>query len=116
MGCRGTNHPNRLWLDTPRHGVTTNVYVEQAAPNPDAVPYVLESWYERRIAELIAEAKDCGTHPINFDTCGVCGKHFAECEVERLVDDEVCGCDDGPACPGARVRVVLRKLKASGDT
>ena len=71
--------------------------------------------YEQRLAELTAAARDCGTHAVNFDTCGVCGKHFPECEVERLIDDEICGCDDGPACPGARVRVALRRFKEVED-
>ena len=32
--------PKRIWLDSPRHGALTNVYVEERAPNEDAVAYV----------------------------------------------------------------------------
>ena len=34
------NAPTRIWVDQPRHGAMTNVYVESSAPNPRAVEYV----------------------------------------------------------------------------
>jgi hypothetical protein len=61
---------------------------------------------------LIA-AQECGTSPDNPDTCGVCHKHFAECEEEEYVVDDELGLQSDrplhrePACPGARVRAAL---------
>jgi len=69
----------------------------------------------KRIAELeavVEAARPCGTHPVNDDTCGVCGLHFAECEAERASDDDSPDATTFPACPGARVRLALAALSA----
>jgi len=60
-----------------------------------------------RLLRLAAEA--CGTDNDNPDTCGVCHKHFAECEAERASHDDPPFTDANtfPACPGARVRQAL---------
>lgn len=55
-------------------------------------------------------AFDCGTDSDNPDTCGVCHKHFADCEMERMTHDDDLPFDRAktfPACPGARVRAAL---------
>lgn len=64
------------------------------------------------LAALMAAAKACGTHDVNFDTCGVCHKHIVECE------DDMSTTDEKPpltnfffTCPGARVRAALKKLE-----
>lgn len=64
---------------------------------------------------VVQAARDCGTHPVNDDTCGVCGLHFHECESEmRCVGDETDGRDIPIgrefACPGARVRLALKSM------
>jgi hypothetical protein len=62
---------------------------------------------------LLAAAEECGTSWDNPDTCGVCHKHFDECEEEQhCVGDEFAPGRDiplgrEPACPGARVRAAL---------
>jgi len=55
-------------------------------------------------AEALERAlKSCAVDEDNPDTCGVCGHHFADCEVDhRLVGD-----DDELACAGARARAAL---------
>ena len=65
-----------------------------------------------RIIELESVLEQCATHPVNSDTCGVCGEHFEDCE-----KDIVCIGDDADehdiptgrtfGCPGARARRVL---------
>lgn len=59
---------------------------------------------ERALAE-------CVVHPINTDTCGVCGEHFAECEEHRAShgDPPFTAENTFPACPGARGRALLAK-------
>lgn len=56
--------------------------------------------------------QDCARHSINFDTCGVCGQHFDDCESDRAVADEDQPFTDEntfPACPGARARALLAR-------
>ena len=67
---------------------------------------------EARVAELETAAQDAGTHPICTDTCGVCGKHFEECEVEMSSHDDppwTSSTRVWPSCPGARIRAALAK-------
>jgi hypothetical protein len=61
--------------------------------------------------ELATVLKDCGTNTDNPDTCGVCGKHFHECEEQKLCDEELDGTlvDIGFSCPGARAREILAR-------
>jgi hypothetical protein len=68
----------------------------------------------RRVAELEAVLKDCGRHAVNADTCGVCKKHFKECEEDRIADEDRNGVliDVGFACPGARARELLAASQA----
>ena len=65
-----------------------------------------------RTSALESAARDCGVDVNNPDTCGVCHKHFAECEEDQnCVGDETDTNDipigREPACPGARVRAAL---------
>jgi hypothetical protein len=74
---------------------------------------------ERAFMEkLKATLKDCGTHFVNADTCGVCGKHFHDCEELKSCEEiEVLPSTvshasyiltpSGFACPGARARALL---------
>lgn len=57
---------------------------------------------------LILSAIDCARSRDNPDTCGVCGKHFKECEEERVTR----GDEEEPACAGARVRAALVEMRA----
>ena len=80
----------------------------------DAVRRLLAK--EKALREAL---RDCGTHEINADTCGVCGKHFADCET----DTRYAGHMSDPetpvpppveyACPGARARAALATPAAS---
>jgi hypothetical protein len=65
---------------------------------------------ESRLHAAEEALRDCGTNDTNPDTCGVCGKHFAQCEEERWVDgdeDEPYLAKTRPACAGARARAAL---------
>lgn len=57
--------------------------------------------------KVVAAARHCSTHPVNADTCGVCGQHFADCE--EFVVEVIPAV---PACPGAQVRKALVTLDA----
>ena len=46
-------------------------------------------------------------HPINFDTCGVCGKHYWECDEDLVHLGDMDGPTE-PACPGGKARLLLR--------
>ncbi len=67
-----------------------------------------------RVRSLVAElvhlreaARDCAVSSDNSDTCGVCGKHFSECEAERMERD-----DQGVfACSGARLRAAMESSR-----
>lgn len=62
---------------------------------------------------LRAIAAECGTNTDNPDTCGVCHKHFGDCEKDRAWQDDSAPMTHEtsvPACPGARVRAVLAKM------
>jgi len=60
-------------------------------------------------AEPVRDAlKDCAVNETNPDTCGVCGKHFADCDVDRRHVGEPDGPEE-PMCPGARARMALGK-------
>jgi len=50
--------PKRLWLDRPRHGAMTNVYVEEGAPNKDAVAYVRADAVLGAAVVLLEQAAD----------------------------------------------------------
>jgi hypothetical protein len=66
----------------------------------------LESFHPLRVA-----AADCAVDTSNPDTCGVCHKHFDECEDERVWYDDtppMTRDKSEPECPGARVRIALR--------
>ncbi len=76
---------------------------EHPPPSPQEINLL------RKIAKA---AEAAGTHEVNFDTCGVCGLHFEECEVERVSHDDAPGAETFPACAGARIRSALLELKA----
>lgn len=61
-----------------------------------------------RARKSLAAAHLCGWDNDNPDTCGVCHKHFAECEQERVIVGDVNDADE-PACPGARVRRAMQE-------
>jgi len=68
-----------------------------------------------QIQALRAALRDCATHPVNADTCGVCGRHFPECEVDQQFMEAPSMVKDPtlirqPACAGARAREALRAL------
>jgi hypothetical protein len=68
----------------------------------------LESLNTLRVA-----AADCGTNTDNPDTCGVCHKHFDDCEADRVWQDDTAPMTletSFAACPGARVRAVLARM------
>lgn len=55
-------------------------------------------------------AMDCGVDTNNPDTCGVCHKHFGDCEEDRVWHDDTLPMTQEtslPACVGARVRAAL---------
>jgi hypothetical protein len=58
---------------------------------------------QRKIARLCEALEDCAVNSCNPDTCGVCGKHFHECEAETHYRDHVERFD----CSGARARKAL---------
>jgi len=74
--------------------------------------------YERELAEAKRILRACGTSRDSPDTCGVCGKHFADCdshvlvdheefgEVEVIIDSDLTPPDAQKACPGAQARSV----------
>lgn len=58
-------------------------------------------------------AADCAANTDNPDTCGVCHKHFEDCETDRVWQDETAPMTPETsmaACPGARVRAVLARM------
>jgi len=68
---------------------------------------VLEALHALREA-----AHDCGIDSNNPDTCGVCHKHFHECEQDRVWQDDdlpMTAENSLPGCPGARLRAVLAR-------
>ncbi len=64
---------------------------------------------ESAMAILRVAAEACAVDVDNPDTCGVCHKHFDECEAERLSHEDPPYSDANtfPECPGARVRRAL---------
>ena len=69
------------------------------------------------LLDVAEEAQHAGVNEQNPDTCGVCGKHFAECEEERSTHDEppyTAAPVDWPSCPGARIRESLAAFAKTG--
>jgi hypothetical protein len=67
---------------------------------------------EAVVTELKAILIPCGTNRLNHHTCGVCRKHFEDCEAEvHYTGWPNPGPDDGPfkSCAGARVRKALQE-------
>jgi hypothetical protein len=60
--------------------------------------------YESRLAALTEAARDAARHPVHSDTCGVCGKHFEECEEGFEIGT---GPKPKPGCAGAQLRAAL---------
>ncbi len=75
-----------------------------------------------RIAALAAALAACGTSDVNPDCCGVCSKHFHECDQDKATHQEypVSGRWDEaqmfPACAGGRARVLLRSTEWKGKS
>jgi hypothetical protein len=55
---------------------------------------------------LVAAIEDCAVNSNNLDTCGMCGRHFPQCEKEKLWRDDERNAKVF-ACPGARAREVF---------
>lgn len=64
------------------------------------------------IEAVLRAANACGTNTHNPDTCGVCHKHFRDCEAERVSYDDPPINDDNsfPECAGAMMRIALAYL------
>ena len=66
---------------------------------------------------IIRAARECAIRDYpNGDTCGVCHKHFDECEEDKMTHDDEVPMDDKKmffACPGARMRLALARKKES---
>jgi hypothetical protein len=62
------------------------------------------------IEAIVRAARECAISFIG-DTCGVCGLHFHECEVERCSHDDLPFTEDNSffECAGARVRAALAR-------
>jgi hypothetical protein len=54
--------------------------------------------------------QDCAVSTDNPDTCGVCSKHFADCEkaTRATLDEQDRITVEEPSCPGARARALLQ--------
>lgn len=93
-GLQGRYDELRDRLDTERlYHDETKGYRQHAEQERDAFKAVL---------------KLCATHPVNPDTCGVCGLHLNECDVDLvLVDCENPSGPTEPACAGAKARALL---------
>lgn len=77
---------------------------------------VVNARFIEKMAKLRPVLETCGTSTDNPDTCGVCGKHFKECEEERVAEEVETSdgtklSDDGFACPGARARELLKETQ-----
>lgn len=68
---------------------------------------------EIQLTELIEAAKEAAIHSVNTDTCGVCGLHFDECEVDTYIDDWPVTPETKVyfSCAGAKLRKVFVESK-----
>ena len=62
------------------------------------------------VEAIVRAARECAISDHNPDTCGVCHKHFHECEEEKSShDDSLFNDNFFFSCPGARVREALAR-------
>lgn len=65
---------------------------------------------QNKATAVIDAAAACGWDSTNPDTCGVCHRHFDECEKEwHQTIDRSEKVVERPDCPGARVRLAMQK-------